>query len=60
MYAGARKEDLRALDAIDNVDAVRLDVTAAEDIASAVATIRRRVAACIGVVNNAGVATSRR
>ena len=36
VYAGARKEeDLRELDAIENVDSVRLDVTSRADIAAA-------------------------
>ena len=42
VYAGARKdEDLKALGAIKNVQAVRLDVTKPEDIAAAVETIKR-------------------
>lgn len=40
VYAGARKEkDLKELDAIDNIMAVRLDVTSQEDVDSAVALI---------------------
>ncbi len=57
VYAGARKaEDLRSLDSIRNVQAVKLDVTVAGDIAAAVETIRRAGRGLHGVVNNAGVA----
>jgi NAD(P)-dependent dehydrogenase (short-subunit alcohol dehydrogenase family) len=57
VYAGARKDtDLRELDAIDNVDSVRLDVTKPEEIAAAVATITGAGRGLFGVVNNAGVA----
>ena len=55
VYAGARKDsDLAALNAIRNVQALRLDVTSAADIAAAVQTIGRGLYA---LVNNAGVAT---
>jgi len=57
VYAGARKaEDLRSLDSIRNVQAVKLDVTVAGDIAAAVETIGRAGRGLHGVVNNAGVA----
>jgi NAD(P)-dependent dehydrogenase (short-subunit alcohol dehydrogenase family) len=57
VYAGARKDsDLRELDAIDNVDSVRLDVTKPEEIAAAVETIGKAGRGLHGVVNNAGVA----
>ncbi len=57
VYAGARKpEDLQALNAIANVQAVKLDVTAAADITAAVESIRRGGRGLYGVVNNAGVA----
>jgi NAD(P)-dependent dehydrogenase (short-subunit alcohol dehydrogenase family) len=57
VYAGARKDaDLRELDAIDNVDAVRLDVTNPEEIAAAVDTVAKAGRGLYGVVNNAGVA----
>jgi NAD(P)-dependent dehydrogenase (short-subunit alcohol dehydrogenase family) len=57
VYAGARKEaDLKELDAIENVDALRLDVTRPEDIAAAVETVRKAGRGLFGVVNNAGVA----
>src|SRR5271170_6524961 len=42
VYAGARKEeDLKALGALKNVQAVRLDVTQPADIAAAVETISK-------------------
>ena len=57
VYAGARKaEDMAALNKIKNVQAVRLDVTVAADIAAAVETIKRGGRGLYGVVNNAGVA----
>lgn len=57
VYAGARKpEDLTALNAIKNVQAVKLDVTVPADIAAAVETVRRGGRGLHGVVNNAGVA----
>ncbi|MEZ4586676.1 MAG: SDR family oxidoreductase [Gemmatimonadales bacterium] len=57
VYAGARKdEDMRALDAIPNVEAVRLDVTKQAEIDAAVETVRRGGRGLYGVVNNAGVA----
>jgi len=57
VYAGARsEEDLRALNAIKNVEALRLDVTKPAEIAAAVETVRRGGRGLYGVVNNAGVA----
>ena len=57
VYAGARKEaDLRELDAIENVDSIRLDVTRPEEIAAAVETVRKAGRGLHGLVNNAGVA----
>ncbi len=57
VFAGARKEaDLKELDAIDNVDGVRLDVTKPEEIAAAVETVRKSGRGLYAVVNNAGVA----
>ncbi len=57
VYAGARKDsDLAELDAIDNVDAVRLDVTNPAEIAAAVETISKAGRGLYGLVNNAGVA----
>ena len=57
VFAGARKaEDLAALDEIDNVQSVRLDVTVQEDIDAAVRTVTESGRGLHGVVNNAGVA----
>jgi len=57
VYAGARSaEDLRALDAIANVQSVRLDVTNRDEIDAAVETVRRGGRGLYGLVNNAGVA----
>ena len=56
VYAGARKdEDLAALEAIDNITAVRLDVTKQEQIDAAVALIKEKGTGLYGLVNNAGV-----
>jgi NAD(P)-dependent dehydrogenase (short-subunit alcohol dehydrogenase family) len=58
VYAGARKqEDLDALNALENVDAIRLDVTVQNEIDSAVETIRKGGRGLYGLVNNAGVFT---
>jgi NAD(P)-dependent dehydrogenase (short-subunit alcohol dehydrogenase family) len=58
VYAGARKEeDLKALGAIKNVQAVRLDVTKAEDIDAAVKIVQSGGRGLYGLVNNAGVVT---
>lgn len=57
VYAGARKQaDMDELNAIENVMAVRLDVTKQEDIDAAVALIRKEGRGLYGLVNNAGVA----
>ncbi len=57
VYAGARKEaDLAELNAIANVQAVRLDVTVQADIDAAVALISEQERGLYGIVNNAGVA----
>ncbi len=56
VYAGARKErDIAELNAIENIQAVRLDVTIQSDINSAVATVRAGGRGLYGLVNNAGV-----
>ena len=56
VYAGARaQKDLDELNAIKNVQAVRLDVTSAADIAAAVAMVSKAGRGLYGVVNNAGV-----
>lgn len=58
VYAGARKEaDLRALAAIPNVRAVRLDVTKPEDIDAAVELVSKGGRGLYGLVNNAGIYT---
>jgi NAD(P)-dependent dehydrogenase (short-subunit alcohol dehydrogenase family) len=57
VFAGARKDkDLEELDAIDNVRAVRLDVTSQEDIDAAVETVKQEGKGLYGLINNAGVA----
>ena len=59
VYATARKpEDLKALGALKNVQAVPLDVTRPEDIAAAVATITKGGRGLYGLVNNAGIGTA--
>jgi len=56
VYAGARKEkDIQELNAIENVQAVRLDVTRQNDIDAAVKTISDAGRGLYGLVNNAGV-----
>jgi NAD(P)-dependent dehydrogenase (short-subunit alcohol dehydrogenase family) len=56
VYAGARKDkDLEALDAIDNIRAVRLDVTVQADIDAAVKTVTQANRGLYAIVNNAGV-----
>ena len=57
VYAGARKDkDMAELDAIDNVQSVRLDVTSPAEIAAAVEMITQAGRGLYGIVNNAGVA----
>jgi NAD(P)-dependent dehydrogenase (short-subunit alcohol dehydrogenase family) len=59
VFAGARKEeDLADLDSIENIKAVRLDVTSQEDIDAAVEVVRKQGLGLWGLVNNAGVATA--
>ena len=56
VYAGARKEeDLAELQAIDNVTAVRLDVTKQDQVDAAVTMIREKGTGLYALVNNAGV-----
>ena len=56
VYAGARKQkDLDALNAIENVQSVRLDVTIQEEVDAAVQTVREGGRGLYGLVNNAGV-----
>jgi NAD(P)-dependent dehydrogenase (short-subunit alcohol dehydrogenase family) len=57
VYAGARSaEDLAMLDAMDNVESIRLDVTDQDEIDAAVATVTSAGRGLYGLVNNAGVA----
>jgi NAD(P)-dependent dehydrogenase (short-subunit alcohol dehydrogenase family) len=57
VYAGARKDsDLAELNAIDNVQALRLDVTKPEEVAAAVEAVTAAGRGLHGLVNNAGVA----
>jgi NADP-dependent 3-hydroxy acid dehydrogenase YdfG len=56
VYAGARKQkDLDALDAIDNIQAVRLDVTVQAEIDAAVETVKEGGKGLHGLINNAGI-----
>ena len=56
VYAGARKqEDMERLNKMENVEAVRLDVTVQDDIDAAVKQIRDAGRGLYGLVNNAGV-----
>jgi len=59
VYATARKDkDLEALNALENVQAIRLDVTSQDDVDAAVAVVKAGGRGLHGVVNNAGVASS--
>ena len=56
VYAGARtQQEMDALNAIRNVQAIRLDVTSSADIAAAVAVVQSGSRTLRGIVNNAGV-----
>lgn len=56
VYAGVRSdEDYAALNAIENVTAVRMDVTKQDEINAVVAFIRAQGTGLHGLVNNAGV-----
>jgi NAD(P)-dependent dehydrogenase (short-subunit alcohol dehydrogenase family) len=56
VYAGARKQrDLDALNQIENIQAIRLDVTKQDEIDAAVQTVRDGGRGLYGLVNNAGV-----
>jgi NAD(P)-dependent dehydrogenase (short-subunit alcohol dehydrogenase family) len=56
VYAGARKdEDIAELDAIDNVTAIRLDVTKQDQVDDAVELIKKKGTGLYALVNNAGV-----
>jgi NAD(P)-dependent dehydrogenase (short-subunit alcohol dehydrogenase family) len=59
VYAGARKEaDLEALDAIENVKGIRIDVKNPDEIGAAVAAVTQAGRGLYGLVNNAGVAAT--
>lgn len=59
VYAGARKaSDLEELDKLDNVRAVRLDVTKQEEIDAALAMIKKADRGLYALINNAGVGTA--
>lgn len=56
VYAGARKDkDLAALNAIENIQSVRLDVTVQSEIDAAVRTVTEGKRGLYAIVNNAGV-----
>ena len=56
VYAGARKDkDLKALNAINNIQSIRLDVTIQTEIDAAVNTITESGRGLYAIVNNAGV-----
>lgn len=56
VYAGARKDaDMEALNKIDNIMAVRIDVTKQDQIDAAVNLIEEQGRGLWGLVNNAGV-----
>src|SRR5690348_2491030 len=56
VYAGARKdEDLKALNALKNVQSLRLDVTKQADIEAAVETVKKGGRGLYALVNNAGI-----
>jgi len=55
VYAGARKaSDPQALNAIENVQALRLDVTDSQHIAAAVKAVEKGGRGLHGLVNSAG------
>ncbi|MEL6868831.1 MAG: SDR family NAD(P)-dependent oxidoreductase [Pseudomonadota bacterium] len=56
VYAGARTDaEMAELNAIDNMTAVRLDVTKQDEIDAAVAFVRKQGTGLYGLINNAGV-----
>lgn len=56
VYAGARKDkDIEALNKIDNIMAIRLDVTKQDEIDAAVSLVKKEGHGLWGLVNNAGV-----
>ena len=57
VYAGARKDsDIAELNQVENMQAIRLDVTKQQDIDQAVAVITEAGRGLYGLINNAGVA----
>lgn len=57
VYAGARQaEDLKRLEAMPNVESIKLDVTVQADIDAAVALVESKERGLYGLVNNAGIA----
>ncbi len=57
VYATARKEDdLKRLDAMENVEAIKMDVLKPEEIAAAVEQVKAGNRGLYGLINNAGVA----
>lgn len=58
VYAGARSdEDMASLNALEGVEAVRLDVTVPEQIEAAVETVQAGGRGLYALINNAGVGT---
>lgn len=56
VYAGARTDaEMAEMNAIENVTALRLDVTRQDEIDAAVKTIRESGSGLYGLVNNAGI-----
>ena len=57
VYAGARKDaDLERLEAMDNVESIRIDVTDQQQIDAAVKLVTQKGRGLDGLVNNAGIA----
>lgn len=57
VYATARKKaDLDRLEAMPNVEAIKLDVTKQEEIDAAVDVVKKKGRGLYGLVNNAGIA----
>lgn len=57
VYAGARKDaDMKRLEAMENVEAIRIDVTIQSQIDAAVKTVEAKGRGLYGLINNAGVA----
>jgi NAD(P)-dependent dehydrogenase (short-subunit alcohol dehydrogenase family) len=56
VYAGARKQkDLDALNAIENIQAIRIDVTVQEEVDAAAEIVRAEGRGLYALINNAGV-----